>query len=94
MDRYQTRFREKMNLINNIKKDIKDMLIELGYGNGDDYVTLSYAYKPTRFTKVGLMHSTLFFVDNGNNEWHEDNVVDNIDELLYILRAMHRILPK
>jgi hypothetical protein len=93
MDRYQTRFREKITLINNIKADIKDMLIELGYGNYGGYATFSYTCKPTRFTKVGVMHSTLFFVDNDNNEWHSDNVND-IDELLNILRAMHHILPK
>lgn len=93
IDRYQSRFREKIILINNIKADIKDMLIELGYGNYGGYATFSYTCKPTRFTKVGVMHSTLFFVDNDNNEWHSDNVND-IDELLNILRAMHHILPK
>ena len=91
MDRYQTRFREKINLINNIKADIKDMLKELGYGNGT-YADFPLTCKPDRFTRVVVMSSTLFFVDNGHFEWHEDNVID-IDELLNILRAVHHILP-
>ena len=91
IDRYQTRFREKMNLIKDIKKDIKEMLEELGYGNGT-YADFLYTCKPDRFTRVGFMYSTLFFVDNDLSEWHEDNVND-IDELLNILRAVHHILP-
>jgi hypothetical protein len=91
IDRYQSRFREKMNLIKGIKADIKEMLEELGYGNGT-YADFSLTCKPDRFTRVGVMSSTLFFVDNGHFEWHEDNVID-IDELLNILRAVHHILP-
>ena len=91
IDRYQTRFREKINLIKDIKKDIKEMLEELGYGNGT-YADFSLTCKPDRFTRVGFMYSTLFFVDNDLCEWHEDNIND-IDELLGILRAMHHILP-
>lgn len=92
IDRYQARFREKMNLIKGIKADIKKMLEELGYGNYGTYAQFEYTCKPSRFVKVGVMHSTLFFVDNDLCEWHEDNVND-IDELLNILRAMHHILP-
>lgn len=91
MDRYQTRFREKINLINNIKADIKDMLKELGYGNGT-YADFPLTCKPDRFKRVGIISSTLFFVDNDHFDWHEDNVID-IDELLNILRAVHHILP-
>ena len=91
IDKYQTRFREKMNLIKGIKADIKEMLKELGYGNGT-YADFSLTCKPDRFTRVGVMNSTLFFVDNDLFEWHEENVID-IDELLNILRATHHILP-
>lgn len=91
IDRYQTRFREKLNLIRDIKKDIKEMLEELGYGSGT-YADFSLTCKPDRFTRVGFMHSTLFFVDYGRIEWNEDNIND-VDELLDILRAVHHILP-
>lgn len=91
IDRYQTRFREKINLIKGIKADIKEMLEELGYGNGT-YADFSLTCKPDRFTRIGVMNSTLFFVDYGLIEWHEDNIND-IDELLNILRAVHHILP-
>jgi hypothetical protein len=89
MDRFANRLKEKDALIKNIKEDIKVMLKELGYGSGV-YANFSITCKPDRFKRVGTVHSTLFFVDNGNHEWHEDNVTD-INELLVILRAMHHI---
>ena len=89
MDRYQTRLKEKQMFVKAIKQDIKDMLEELGYGDGV-YVDFSITCKPDRFTRIGTMYSTLFFVDYELNEWHEDNIND-IDELLSILRAMHHL---
>ena len=91
MDKYQARQIEKFNLIKGIKNDIKEMLNDLGYTNCK-YANFTLTCKPDRFTKVGTLNSTLFLVDNNGMEYHEDNIND-VDELLTILRAMHHILP-
>lgn len=92
IDRYAERVKEKNNLVQGIKADIKAMLTELGYGNGT-YAKFSLTAKPDRFTRVGTLYSSLFFMDDNGNEWHEDNIND-VNELLGILRAVHHILPR
>ena len=91
-DKYAARLKEKNALVQGIKADIKEVLAEKGYGNGV-YAYFEWSSKPDRFTRVGVMHNTLFLVDDNRNYWHEDNVND-INELLVILRGVYHILPR
>ena len=91
-DKYAERLKEKNALVKGIKADIKEVLAEKGYGNGV-YADFDWSAKPDRFKRVGVLHNTLFFVDNSLDEWHEDNVND-INELLVILRGVYHILPR
>ena len=93
VDRYAARQKEKYALVQGIKADIKEVLVEKGYGEFSKYAHFSITCKPDRFKGVAVMHNTLFFLDNDNNEWHSDNV-NELDELLVILRAMYHILPR
>lgn len=91
-DKYAARLKEKNALVQGIKADIKEVLAEKGYGNGV-YANFDWSSKPDRFTRVGVMHNTLFFVDNDKCEWHEDNLT-NVEELLTILRGVYHIIPR
>lgn len=93
MDRYAERLKEKSVLVQGIKEDIKAMLNELGYGDCSGYAEFRWSCKPDRFKSVGIEFGSLYFKDNDGIEYHSDNVTD-IEELLYILRAMHHIAPK
>ena len=93
VDRYAARQKEKYALVQGIKADIKEVLVEKGYGDFAKYAHFSITCKPDRFKGVAVMHNTLFFLDNDNNEWHSDNV-NELDELLTILRAMYHIIPR
>jgi hypothetical protein len=93
MDRFGQRLKEKNALIQGIKADIKAMLEELGYGDCGGFANFQWTCKPDRFKSVGIDWGSLYFKDNDGSDWHSDNVND-IEELLSILRAMHHILPK
>lgn len=93
VDRFAARQKEKYALVQGIKADIKEVLVEKGYGDFAKYAHFSITCKPDRFKGVAVMHNTLFFLDNDNNEWHSDNV-NELDELLTILRAMYHIIPR
>lgn len=93
VDRFAARQKEKYALVQGIKADIKEVLVEKGYGDFGKYAHFSITCKPDRFKGVAVMHNTLFFLDNDNCEWHSDNVND-LEELLGILRAMYHIIPR
>ena len=90
VDRFAARQKEKFALVQGIKADIKEILVERGYGDFGKYAHFSITCKPDRFKGVAIMYNTLFFLDNDNTEWHSDNVND-LEELLVILRAMYHI---
>jgi hypothetical protein len=93
VDRFAARQKEKFALVQGIKADIKEVLVEKGYGDFSKYAHFSITCKPDRFKGVAIMYNTLFFLDNEGNEWHSDNV-NELEELLGILRAMYHILPR
>lgn len=93
MDRFGQRLKEKHALVQGIKADIKAMLGELGYGDTAGFADFQWTCKPDRFKSVGIDWGSLYFKDNDGRDWHSDNVND-IEELLSILRAMHHILPR
>jgi len=92
-DRYSARLKEKHALISGIKDDIRQILSEKGYGDCGGFAEFILTCKPDRFKSVGIDFGNLYFKDNEGADWHSDNVND-IDELLSILRAMHHILPR
>lgn len=92
-DRYSARLKEKHTLISGIKDDIKEMLAEKGYGDCGGFAEFMLTSKPDRFKSVGIDFGNLYFKDNKGTDWHSDNVND-IEELLTILRAVHHILPR
>ena len=93
VDRFAERLKEKSVLVQGIKSDIKEMLLELGYGDSSGYAEFQWTCKPDRFKSIGIDFGQLYLKDNDGNEWHSDNIY-NVEELLYILRAMHHIKPK
>ena len=93
MDRYAERLKERRLLVQGIKEDIKAMLVELGYGDCAGYAEFHWSCKPDRFKSVGIEFGDLYLNDNDGETYHSDNITD-LEELLYILRAMHHIAPK
>lgn len=93
MDRFAKRLKEYNTLVRDIEEDIKAMLVELGYGDCSGYAQFNWTCKPDRFSEVGIDFGSLYFKDNEGSDWHSDNVND-INELLSILRAMHHIMPR
>lgn len=87
MDRFRQRQVELNNLVKGIKEDIKTMYKELGC-NG--YVVFYDYCKPKKFDAVCIHCDTLFFRDDDGYDYHSDNV-NNVDDLLTILRAMHHL---
>ena len=92
-DRFKIRLTEHNTLIKGIKEDIKAVLLEKGYGDTSGYASFNFTCKPDRFKQVGIDFGQLYFVDNSNCHWHSDNVND-VNELLSILRAMYHIIAK
>lgn len=93
VDRFAERLKEKSVLVQGIKSDIKEMLLELGYGDYSDYAEFQLSCKPDRFKLIGIDFGQLYLIDHDSKEWHIDNIC-NVEELLYILRAIHHIKPK
>lgn len=93
MDFYRTRLKEYNSLVSGIKKDIQSKLEELGYGDCAGFAPFNWTCKPDRFREVGIDFGSLYFKDNEGTEWHSDNVND-VNELLSILRAVHHITPR